>query len=127
MRPNLNTSFPVYIPGVRLSVPMEIKVVENVVTLNGEKLGEVVLPEPTPEAPAEVSEDVAQEPLVVADEVAEETAPVETEEPAVPEITWSSAMTKSELLAIASQLGLTEVTSSNTKAEILSALDATKQ
>ena len=62
MRPTLNASFPIHIPGVRLSVPLEVKVVENVATFNGEKLGEVVLPEPTPAAP-EVVEAAAVEPL----------------------------------------------------------------
>lgn len=126
MRPTLNASFPIHIPGVRLSVPLEVKVVENVATFNGEKLGEVVLPEPTPAAP-EVVEAAAVEPLV-ADEVVAEAPAAEAEEApaASDELTWSGTMTKTELLAIAQQLGL-PVTSSNTKAEILSALDATKQ
>lgn len=114
MRPNLNASYPVHIPGVRLTIPMEVKIVENVVTFNGEKLGEIALPEQEPV----VEEAVVEEAVV--EEVVEEA-------PAASAPTWSSFMTKSELLAIASQLGLTEVTSSNTKAEILSALDATKQ
>lgn len=126
MRPTLNASFPVHIPGVRLSIPMEVKVVENVVTFNGEKMGEVVLPEPTPAAP-EVVEAAAVEPLAAAEVDAAAPAAEAEEAPAASdELTWSGTMTKTELLAIAQQLGL-PVSATNTKAEILSALDATKQ
>ena len=49
-------------------------------------------------------------------------AAVPAAHPAAP--LWEPSMTKAELLAIAGQLGVTSVTASNTKAEILSTLDA---
>lgn len=61
---------------------------------------------------------------VVAPDASEDApaAAVPAAHPAAP--LWEPSMTKAELLAIAGQLGVTSVTASNTKAEILSTLDA---
>jgi hypothetical protein len=115
MRPNLTTSYPVHIPGIRPVVPLEVK---------------VALPAPVP---AVASAPVAATAPVV--EVEAEAAPVvEVESEPVAEVVvdtapvaapaWSANMTKTELLALAKDKAL-DVTSSMTKAEILSALDAT--
>lgn len=117
MRPNMKGSYPIFVPGTRTALPIEVKVSEEgVVSLNGEVIGEI-------------PESLFAEPAVAAaEEVAApvEETPVTEEATAAPEVSWSSVMTKTELLAIAQQLGL-PVSSANTKAEILSALDATKQ
>lgn len=121
MRPILSSS--VFIHGVRQQLPLEVPV-----------------PPEAPAAPpwAFIQEVEAafvapvEEPAPAVVEEAAEAAPVEADAPAEAEPapvvgpTWSSSMTKSELLAVASQLGLT-VSSSNTKAEILEALDASQQ
>jgi len=116
MRPNMKGSYPIFVPGTRTALPIEVKVSEEgVVSLNGKVIGEI-------------PESLVAEPAVaVAEEVAAPVEETATEEAtAAPEVSWSSVMTKTELLAIAQQLGL-PVSSANTKAEILSALDATKQ
>lgn len=120
MRPFTSTPSNVYFHGgVKVQLPKEIK--------------EIFADLPSPEvAPAvgvvEAAAEVEVEPVVEAavDPVAAAEEPA-VEEPAVEEeLVWSSAMTKSELLAVALKMGL-PVTSANTKSEILAALDATKQ
>ena len=123
MRPNLTASFSIHIPGIRATIPQEIKIVEGVVSLNGKVIDEAPAVEEA--APAEVA--APAEEVVPVEEAPAAEAPATEEAAAAPEVSWSLSMTKSELLDIASQLGLTDLSSSNTKAEILSALDATKQ
>lgn len=78
--------------------------------------------EPEPEAEAEVAEVEVEE---EAEEAAVEPEPEAEESKAEePEVAWKASMRKAELLSIAVDLGL-EVTDSNTKAEILDALDGT--
>jgi len=128
MRPNMKGSYPIFVPGTRTALPIEVKVSEEgIVSLSGEVIGEIpesLFAEP---APAEVEEASVEETPVSEEVVAPvEDASVTEEATAAPDVSWSSVMTKTELLAIAQQLGL-PVSSANTKAEILSALDATKQ
>lgn len=139
----------VFIPGIRMEHPTEVPLVEGAVPQEHlfaalTALGMFSKPaepeaEAAPAAEAEVVEAAPEAPAAEpeAEAPAAEAAPAEpaaeaeapaAEAPAAaePAPSWSSAMTKTELLAIAAQLGLS-VTSSNTKAEILAALDATKQ
>jgi hypothetical protein len=67
-----------------------------------------------------VSEEPAVEPAI-ADDPPAASAPDSQPEPVVP--TWDPAWTKTQLLDVATQLGL-EVTSANTKAQIIEALTA---
>lgn len=121
MRPFTSTPSNVYFHGgVKVQLPKETK----------EIFVEMVSPEAAPAPVVEVVEVAA--PIVEAEPVVEAAVDPAAAEPAVEEpateeeLVWSSAMTKSELLAVALKMGL-PVTSANTKSEILAALDATKQ
>lgn len=81
------------------------------------------------ESPAAISEPVVEEP-VVEQPAAVEKAPVSeepspTDESPVTKVTWDPAWTKTQLLQVANELGLS-VTVANTKTEILAALESTK-
>lgn len=124
MRPILETK--VLFFGVRPQLPTEVPLVEGGFA-PAATVEPVVEAAPVEAAPvAEVAPVVEAEPA--AEPVAEAEEPVaevdEVIEKSIP--TWNSTMTKSELLAVAQQFGLS-VTSANTKAEILAALDAAKQ
>jgi hypothetical protein len=85
-----------------------------------------VVPEPTVQAAAveepvnAVSEEPAVEPAT-ADDTLASSASDSQPEPVVP--TWDPSWTKAQLLDVATQLGL-EVTSANTKVQIIEALTA---
>jgi len=110
VRPQLPTEVPLIEGGPVQAAPVEPVVEAAVDAAPVAEVAPVVEAEPAAEIVAE-----AEEPVAEADEVIEKSTP-----------TWNSTMTKAELLVVVQQLGLS-VTSANTKAEILAALDATKQ
>lgn len=61
--------------------------------------------------------------VTVLDELLAGDEPPPVDDPATPQTTWEPTWTKSQLLVVASGMGLS-VTSSNTKAEIIAALTA---
>jgi len=74
---------------------------------------------------AEVIESFEENNAIVSQET---QAPEPVPEPAVkttPQVTWDASWTKTQLLVVANELGL-NVTSTNTKTEILAALESVK-